>query len=90
MRISSCRVAKDRKPAIGLSLAYLSAAWLVYLLSLGPLSRLKTSGTIDRLPGGWQAMDAFAWPGLVMLRTPGIGAAYETYLRWWDDIDKPG
>lgn len=71
-------------------LAYASATLLLYLLALGPLSRLKSSGALDRVPGGCQAMDAFACPGLIVLWAPGLGVAYEAYLRWWDDIDQPG
>ncbi len=61
-----------------------------YLLSLGPASVLKTSGALDMIPGGCQTADIYACPGVMLLRVPGFGAAYEAYLRWWDDIDEPG
>ncbi len=74
------------KPA----LAYVAVLGVVYLLSLGPASVLKTSGAVDRVAGGCQLLDAYARPGVTLLIVPGFGVVYERYLRWWDDIDEPG
>ena len=67
-----------------------STLCIAYLLSVGPFSRLKTSGAVDWIPGGCQAIDVYCYTGVAVLQVPGLGAAYAAYLRWWDDLDEPG
>ena len=87
---------ESRQPAVRskrrvkTALAYVAVVWVVYLLSLGPASVLKTAGAVDRVAGGCQILDAYSRPGVTLLMVPGLGVVYEAYLRWWDDIDEPG
>jgi len=88
--MESHQPALRRRRRVKTALAYFAVAWVVYLLSLGPASVLKTCGALDRFAGGCQLLDAYARPGVTLLMVPGLGAVYEAYLRWWDDIDEPG
>ena len=86
----SRRSAVRTKPRVKAALARGAVVSMVYLLSLGPASVLRTSGALDRVAGGYQIIDAYSRTGVTLLMVPGLGVVYEAYLRWWDDIDEAG